>query len=84
MTLVGGFGYILIGGNFMENNEYFRVRLNTKQTAKGEYYLDVTTDCQTNHAEMTPEQQAEIHMSYVEALGKSLIDSGRVLVEVKK
>jgi len=59
-----------------QNTGYFRTRINTKQTAKGEWYIDFTSD-EENSNEIPPDQRAKKHLLYLKAIEKTMIEDGR-------
>lgn len=66
----------------MENNESYRVRVNTKQTAKGEYYLDITTEI-NNTVLPKSDILAKKHLEYIQNIEAVMKVAGKKLVEVK-
>lgn len=61
----------------MENNQgYFRTRINTKQTAKGEWYIDFTTD-EEHSQDAEPLERAKKHLVYLKAIESVMIEDGR-------
>lgn len=61
----------------MENN-YFRTRINTKQTAKGEWYIDFTSE-EGDTTNIPPEVRANRHLEYLRAIEKVMIADNRKL-----
>jgi len=62
-----------------QNKEYFRTRINTKQTSKGEWYLDFTSD-EGNSNGINPDIRAKRHMMYLKAIEQAIIEDGRKIV----
>ena len=60
----------------MGKENYFRTRINTKQTAKCEYYVDVTTENKSDEAR-TPEGIAQIHLAYLNAVLQAMRNDGK-------
>jgi len=63
----------------MEEQNYFRTRVNTKQTAKGEWYVDFTSEEGDSNG-IPADARAKRHLVYLNAIMQSMENEGKKLV----
>ena len=63
----------------MNEQDYFRTRVNTKQKSSGEWYVDFTSEEKAvDHS--SPSETAARHMLYLNAVENAMIAAGKKLV----